>query len=455
MTEIPREVRLGLEFFVPQAAAERGVPAFHRRMVCPPKTEEMEYATPSRVWIQRGIMDLHFTQEEESFRQELQEFLVQELPSDWQGMEGELYGPDNIDFTKSMSRKLAEKGWLTMAWPKEYGGQGRSIMEQVIYQEEVTYRGVPGTDLGTGAVHWVGPTLIRYGTEEQKHEHLPPITRAERYWCTLYSEPGSGSDLASLQLRAESDGDDVVVNGSKIWTSSGHIADWGWLAARTNPDAPKHRGISLFMVDMKSAGISVSPIYNMAGAHEFNQVFFDNVRVPKENLVGEWDRGWYTLAVALDFERSGVGYSANGRRTIEGLVNYARETAGNIYDDNGGQPLSKDPIVRNKLADAAIETEVARWLSYRVAWMQGQGQVPNSEASMSKAFGTEMQQRLANTGMEILGLYGQLSQDSRWAPLRGRIMKTYLRSFSSTIAGGTSEIQRNIIAQRGLGLPRG
>jgi alkylation response protein AidB-like acyl-CoA dehydrogenase len=209
------------------------------------------------------------------------------------------------------------------------------------------------------------------------------------------------------------------------------------------------------MVDMKSEGISVSPIYNMAGAHEFNQVFFDNVRVPKENLVGEWDRGWYTLAVALDFERSGVGYSANGRRTIEGLVNYARETSGNIYDGNGGQPLSKDPIVRNKLADAAIETEVARWLSYRVAWMQGQGQVPNSEASMSKAFGTEMQQRLANTGMEILGLYGQLSQDSRWAPLRGRIMKTYLRSFSSTIAGGTSEIQRNIIAQRGLGLPRG
>ena len=223
-----------------------------------------------------------------------------------------------------------------MHWPVEYGGQGRSHVEQAIYSDEVSYKGVPGTDLGAGAVGWIGPTLIRYGTEEQKTEHLPPITRAERYWCTLYSEPEAGSDLASLQTSAVEDGDDFVVNGSKIWNSGAHIADWGWLAARTNPDAPKHRGISLMMVDMKTPGVTVRPVLKMTGDHEFNQVFFDNVRVPKRNLVGELDQGWYTMAVALDFERSGVYFPAVARRNLETLVQYAGETK------HGGKPVSRD-----------------------------------------------------------------------------------------------------------------
>jgi hypothetical protein len=286
------------------------------------------------------------------------------------------------------------------------------------------------------------------GTEEQKREHLPPIAQAERYWCTLYSEPGSGSDLASLQTSAELDGDDYVINGQKIWTSAGHIADWGWLAARTDPEAPKHRGISLFLLDMKSPGVSVRPIINMAGGHEFNEVFFEDVRIPKANLVGEENRGWYTLAVALDFERSGVGYSASARRVLETLVKYAKEATKN------GKPLSKDPIVRRKLAERFIETDASRWLSYRVAWMQSQGMVPNAEASMSKLYGTELTQRVAATGMDILGMAGQLSQGSKWAPLQGYIQRSYLSAVSSTIAAGTSEIQRDIIARRGLGLPR-
>ena len=394
-------------------------------------------------------MNITFTQQEEDFRREIRDFVKEELPSDWDpiGQTGESVG-DRQAFTRGMSKRLADKGWLTLAWPEEYGGQGRSIMEQVIYNEEMSYWNVPGTELGTGAISWVGPVLMLAGTEDQKREHLPPIARAERYWCTLYSEPGSGSDLASLQTSAVRDGDDYVINGQKIWTSSAHFADWGWLAARTNPDAPKHRGISLFMLDMKSPGVEVRPIENMAGGHDFNEVYFNDVRVPSGNLVGTEDRGWYTLAVALDFERSGVGYSAGARRTLNALKNYVTET------ERGGAPLSRDPQVRKKLAQRHVETEISRWLSYRVAWMQSQGLIPNAEASMSKMYGTELTQRVARTGMEILGMAGLLSEGSKWAPLQGHIQQSYLTSTSSTIAAGTSEIQRNIIAQRGLGLPR-
>ncbi len=394
-------------------------------------------------------MNITFTQQEEGFRQEIRDFLREELPEDWDplGKPGDT-AEEQQAFSRGMSKRLADRGWLTLAWPEEYGGQGRSIMEQVIYNEEMSCWNVPGTELGTGAISWVGPVLMLAGTDDQKREHLPPIARAERYWCTLYSEPGSGSDLASLQTSAVRDGDDFVINGQKIWTSSAHFSDWGWLAARTNPDAPKHRGISIFMVDMKSPGVEVRPIYNMAGGHDFNEVYFNDVRVPSGNLVGTEDRGWYTLAVALDFERSGVGYSAGARRSLDALTRYVKET------ERGGAPLSKNPSVRKKLAQRYVETEVSRWLSYRVAWMQSQGQIPNAEASMSKMYGTELTQRVARTGMEILGMAGQLSGDSKWAPLYGHIQSAYLMSTSATIAAGTSEIQRNIIAQRGLGLPR-
>ncbi len=394
-------------------------------------------------------MNIRFTEREEEFREEIRVFLEDELPADWDplGQPGQS-AEERHAFTRRMADTLADKGWLTLAWPEEYGGQGRSIMEQVIYREEMTYWNVPGTDLGTGAISWVGPVLMIAGTEQQKRERLPPIARGEHFWCTLYSEPGSGSDLASLQTSAVRDGDDYVINGQKIWTSSAHIADWGWLAARTNPDAPKHRGISIFMLDMKSPGVSVRPIVNMAGGHDFNEVYFDNVRVPSANLVGQEDRGWYTLAVALDFERSGVGYSAGARRTLDALTRYVKET------ERNGKPLSKDPNVRRKLARRFVETEVSRWMSYKVAWMQSRDMVPNAEASMSKMYGTELTQRVARTGMEILGMAGQLSQGSKWAPLQGHIQHSYLMSTSSTIAAGTSEIQRNIVAQRGLGLPR-
>ena len=397
-------------------------------------------------------MDISFSLENEDFRSQLISFLDESLPEDWNNLgNGSPYSPVNLEFTQAMSTELAKKGWLTMAWPEEYGGQGRSIMEQLIYREEMTYRSVPGSDLGTGAISWVGPTLMMAGTEEQKVEHIPPITRAERYWCTLYSEPESGSDLASLKTQAVRDGDDYIINGSKIWTSSAHIADWGWLAARTDLNAPKHRGISLLMLDMKSPGVTVRPIYNMAGGHDFNEVFFEDVRIPAKNLVGEENKGWYTLAVALDFERSGVGYSATCRKMLEAVIEYSKNNEG-----RDGSLLWEDAVVRNRLAERWTETEVSRWLSYRVAWMQSQGLVPNYEASMSKMYGTELTQRVANTSMKVIGMKGGAQlHESEPSPVESAVRNMYLNSVSATIAAGTSEIQRNIVAGRGLGLPRG
>jgi alkylation response protein AidB-like acyl-CoA dehydrogenase len=393
-------------------------------------------------------MEFRFTPEEETFREELRSWLHRELPEGWSGSVDDDDDSDaNWAFTLEMRKKLADKGWLTMAWPKEYGGQSAPLMMQVIFAEEMAYNRTPGRDVfGIGML---APTLMIHGTEDQKREHLQPVARGEVQWCQGYSEPESGSDLASLQTRAVEDGDDFVINGTKIWTSQAHRADFIMVLTRTDPDAPKHRGISFVLADMRTPGIEVQPIINMAGQHSFNMVTFDDVRVPKKNLVGEQNRGWYIGATLLDFERSGVDYSAGSQRTLEELVEFAKETT------RDGRTLAQNPIVRNRLADLAIEVEVSRLSSYNIAWMQGQGLVPNKEASMGKALGTELQQHMARTGMNMLGLYGQLAPGAKYAPLKGRIERSYLTSVSATIAAGTSEIQRSIVATRGLGLPRG
>ena len=366
----------------------------------------------------------------EAFRAEVRKFLAEE----WDG-QGDASGPASLAFQS----RLAERGWLTLAWPKEYGGAGASHLEQLVYNEEMAYADAPAQNHG---VQWVGPTLMLLGTEEQKARFLPPIARAEEHWCTLYSEPEAGSDLASLRTRAVQDGDDFIINGQKIWNGRAHLADWGWLAARTDPSAPKHRGISLFMVDMKSPGISVRPLIDMSGRHHFNEVFFDNVRVPRANLVGELNRGWYHIATALDFERSGVQTYASGRRVVERIADVIREDTTGIRRH-----------YRHEVADRAIEVAVGMNLAYRVALMQAEGKVPNAEASQSRLFGTELLQRIYRTAMRVMGLEGQLRGGSARP---GRDFATgYLVSVSETIAGGTAEIQRLIIATRGLGLPRG
>ena len=391
-------------------------------------------------------MDFKLSPEDESFRRELREFVATELPDDWEGR-GRWPEEYDWDLTREMRKKLAAKGWLTMHWPEEYGGQKASPVRSAIFNEELAYLRAPGRDIF--GVRMLGPTLMIHGTEEQRQTHLTPVARGEVQWCQGYSEPESGSDLASLNTRAVLDGDDYVINGSKIWTTLAHRADWIMLLTRTDPDAPKHRGISFILVDMKSPGVQVRPIINMANGHEFNEIFFNNVRVPRRNVVGEENRGWYVAVTLLDFERSGIDYSAMGRRLLDETREYAVEIK------RQGQALIDTPWVRNLLADRYIECEVARLMAYNVAYMQGEGLVPNKEASMSKVFGSETLQRVTSAGLDILGMYGVLGREDKWAPLQGQVQEHWMTSFSHKIAAGTSEVQRNIIASRGLGLPRG
>ncbi|MCH7745429.1 MAG: acyl-CoA dehydrogenase family protein [Chloroflexi bacterium] len=394
-------------------------------------------------------MDYRFTEEQEAFRQELRDFLKENLGEDWRGIDPDAYFHDeNWPRIRQLTAKMAEKGWLTLAWPKEYGGQGRPHIEQMIYNEETAYFRAPTRDVSIGT-HMVGPTIMLYGTEEQKTRYLPEIASGEAVYCQGFSEPESGSDLASLQLRAVEDGDDYVLSGSKIWTSGAHKSTHCYLLTRTDPDAPKHKGVSVFVVDMNTPGIEVRPIINMFNIHYFNQVFFDNVRVPKQNMIGEKNRGWYIAATTLDFERSGVGSFASNKRSLEELVELAHEIQSN------GKPLSEDPIIRRRLADLWVSNEAGKTIAYNVAWMQGEGQVPNKEASISKMMGSEIAQKIHQLGIQMLGMYGILDKGSKWAYLNGRLAWQWMDSISLTIRGGTSEIQRNIIATRGLGLPRG
>ena len=390
-------------------------------------------------------MDFRFSESEEKFREELRSWLDSELSNRPDDRNDD--SDASWNFNLEMRRKLANKGWLTMAWPQEYGGQNASHMMQVIFSEEMSYTRAPGRDVfGT---RMLAPTLMIHGTEEQKKRFLPPVSKGDVQWCQGYSEPESGSDLASLQTRAVEDGDDFIVNGTKVWTSSAHRADHIMVLTRTDPDAPKHRGISFLLCDMNTPGITVNPIVNMAGDHSFNMVTFEDVRIPKRNLVGEQNRGWYVGATLLDFERSGVDYSAGAKKTLEELIDFAKN------NERNGSLISADPIMRNRFSNLAIEVEVSKLISYNIAWMQSQGLVPNKEASMGKVLGTELQQHVSDTGMQMLGMHGQLEPGSKYAPLQGRIEHMYLADVSQTIQAGTSEIQRNIIATRGLGLPRG
>jgi alkylation response protein AidB-like acyl-CoA dehydrogenase len=303
--------------------------------------------------------------------------------------------------------------------------------------------------VGGMGVSMIGPTLIIHGTEEQKKEHLGRIISGEVAFCQGFSEPESGSDLASLKTRAVRDGDDYVINGQKIWTSGAQFAHWMFMLARTDPDAPKHKGISYFVLDMKTPGVEVRPLVDMGGSAAFNEVFFDNVRVPAKNLVGEENRGWYIGTTTLDFERSSIGSAVGLRLMVDGMIAFAKE-----HEKDGQSTLGHQSTMRYELTDRLVEASVAKMLSYRVVTMQNRGLVPNYEASMTKLYASELSQRNARTAMKVAGLYGQLMAGSEYAPGRGRYGAMYVQTLGSTIAGGTSEIQRNIIATRGLGLPR-
>jgi len=394
-------------------------------------------------------MDFRFTPEEEAFRQELRSWLRENVPPNWEGVFLE-EDAEEWKQGRAFIKKLSQKGWMAPAWPKEYGGMEASPALQLAYNEEMGYQRAPIGSI-VQSVGYIGPAILFFGTEEQKRQHLPPVTAGETVWCQGYSEPEAGSDLASLKTRAVKDGDDYVINGDKTWTSNAHRSDWCILLARTDPAAPKHKGISFFLVDMKLPGITVQPVMNMANVHSFNQVFFEDVRVPNSALLGQENQGWYIAAMTLDFERSSLVAMAvsMAKRALDDLVGYCRETKVN------GKSLLANPLVRHKLAEMAIEIEVGKYMVYRVVSLQARREPGSIEAAVCKLYNTELDVRVANTGIEILGLYGQLHKDSKWTQLMGRFQKSYMYAIAMVVGGGSSEIQRNIIAMRGLGLPRG
>ncbi|MGE3074237.1 MAG: acyl-CoA dehydrogenase family protein [Dehalococcoidia bacterium] len=382
--------------------------------------------------------------EHAAFRAELRRFLAAELPAEDWNMRNDR---DHVNaaqarFTQEFRKKLAAQGWLTMGWPKEYGGAGASYMTQTVYMEEMSSAGAPGAyDQG---VWLAGPAIMMHGDDAQKERWLPGMRSADVHWCQLFSEPGAGSDLASLQTRAVRDGDEYVINGQKIWTSGAQDADWGILLARTDPDAPKHRGISYFMLDLKTPGVTVRPLINMMGSEHFTEVFLEDVRVPRDCLLGEENRGWYIATTTLDQERSSINRVVMTRSTLMALIDYAR----------ANPAIGHRAEIRHELAERYLQFEIGRWLCYRVAQMQSEGKVPNSEASVSKIFGTELQRQMGITGMRVLGMPGLFEPGTHYAPLQGRIERWAMAAPSYTIAGGTSEVNRNIVATRGLGLPR-
>ncbi len=392
-------------------------------------------------------MRFNDTPELADWRQHVRTFVNQNWQADEDlDEEGGIMGPD--DSTGRVSKwldKLAENGWLAPAWPKKYGGADMSVLEQFVLSSELHQVGAPTS---RQMLNLVGPTIMLHGTDDQKAEHLPPMLRGEVAWCQGFSEPGSGSDLASLQTRAVRDGDDYVVNGQKIWTSGAHRADWMFLLTRTDPDAPKHRGISYLLLDMKAPGVSVRPLINLADGHVFNEVFFEDVRVPVRNRIGEENRGWYVGTTTLDFERSNIARAIAAHKNIDRLAKYVKARAA------AGRPVSD--AQRLEVAERAIETAVCELLSFTVISVQARGGVPNMEASMNKMYGSELSQRLAYTEMHLTGLSGQLRTPVGIELEHGiRASAAYMNTVPSTIAAGSSEIQRNIIATRGLGLPRG
>ena len=395
-------------------------------------------------------MDFRFSEEEEAFREEVRKWLKEAVPPRWNEIDAGLWEETEESWAllRQFQRKLGQKGWLAPAYPREYGGSEMSHVKRLILAEELYYHRAPvGIEMEI-SVNWVGGAISLFGTEKQKKKYLTEVAKGESCFCLGYSEPNSGSDLASIQTRAVEDSDSWVINGQKTWCSFAHYANYCWLGARTDPNVPKHKGISMFVIDMKTPGITVRPLINILNRHSFNEVFLDDVRVPKDALIGEKNNGWYQLAMALDFERSLIGTAAANQRLIEELIQYVKEAK------RSGNSLGDDPLIKDELAELTVENEVLRMMCYRIAWMYSKELHPSYESSMSLLFSSELLRHTANVGMRVLGHYGELAQDSKRAVFSARAMRTYLNCISIGVGGGTNEIQRNIVAMRGLGLPR-
>ena len=395
-------------------------------------------------------MDFAFSRAEEALRARVREWLHANLPEGWgtPGYAKPRTPADKVAFAKQWQRKLYDGGWAGVSWPKEYGGQALSPLEQLLFHEECFAAGAPDMiDIAIG-LNLTGPTVIHHGTEAQKKRFLEPILRGDEVWCQGFSEPGAGSDLAALRTRGEIKGDHLVVNGQKVWTSYARYADWCILIVRTDPDAAKHRGLTFALLDMKTPGITVRPLVEMTGLAWFNEVFFENVVIPLDMVVGEMNRGWDIAITTLSHERGTVVPYQRHKQHLDSLAARARRLAKDV-------PLSADPLVRQRLAQIAIDVEVLRLSVYRnISQIMRSGK-PGPEGSMLKLLLSELEQRIMETASWISGAYAQLDEHAPQAYDQGRWQYGYLWSRAATIYAGTSEVQRNIIAQRVLGLPRG
>ena len=388
-------------------------------------------------------MDLNLSPSEEAFRQEFAGWLRANLPDEWKGrrLRGALEGPV-LEARRSWERKLGAGNWLGVSWPAAYGGRGATAMEHVAYLEELFGAGAPDS-LNTLGLNLVGPTMIEVGTDEQKQRFLRPMLRGEAVWCQGFSEPNAGSDLAGLQTRADRDGDDWVVSGQKIWSSGAQYSDWCALLARTDQDAPKHKGISFLLVDMRSPGITVRPIRQISGDSEFNEIYFDNVRVPGGQILGEVNGGWLVANRMLAYERGVITMEmlAGYRRLWQELRDYARATR------RHGAALIDDPSVRDRLARSYVDIQLMRLANLRLITRYMRGLPPAAETSYMKLYWVTAEQGLSDLSLSLAGP-AALAMGGEW-------LRLYFMSRGASIYGGTEDIQRNIIAERVFGLPRG
>jgi alkylation response protein AidB-like acyl-CoA dehydrogenase len=396
-------------------------------------------------------LDFTLTPDQDAFRQRVRSWLQSNIPDDWTkfGL-SEVPRPEAYAFLRKWQATLYDAGFIGITWPKEYGGQGLTFVEEMILHQEMALQKAPPM-LNVLGVGMAGPTIIAYGTEEQKKRYPAKILSCEEIWCQGYSEPNAGSDLASLQTRAVKDGEHWVVNGQKVWTSLAHIADFMMLLARTDPNAPKHKGITYFLLDMKTPGVTVKPLKQMTGDAEFNEIFFDNVRVHESQVLGGVNNGWSVGLTTLMYERLALGFGLQVRLriTMDQLVEMARRM------DKNGRSLTKDPVMRQKLAQLWIDTESLKYTGARAVTKLLKGELPGPEASTGKMMWVETHQRLQELAMEIQGPYSQLARGAAAAIDGGVWQYSFLRSRANSIEGGTTEIQKNIIGERVLGLPKG
>jgi alkylation response protein AidB-like acyl-CoA dehydrogenase len=395
-------------------------------------------------------MDLSYTPEHEVLRRKVRAWLKDNLPrrDRERGERGSESEARRVAEGKAWQRTLYQAGYVAMGWPRKYGGQEADIMTQTVVNEELVTARAPSL-IGMMGVQMVGATLIQWGTEEQKERYLPRILTADEIWCQGYSEPGSGSDLASLKTRAELVGDEFVINGQKVWTSFAHIADWMFCLVRTDPELPKHKGISYVLIDMKTPGITVRPLVQMTGDSDFNEVFFEDVRVPRKNLVGELNQGWTVANSTLAHERNMLGSTTRTQLMLDNLVRLARSR------QRGGRPAAADAVIQERLADLLTRVEAMKLHSYRQLTDAIKGRSPGIAASVNKLVSTELNHEITALAMEVLGSYATLSKTSPRAIDRAIWPWEFMFTMGMIIGGGTSQIQKNIIAERGLGMPKG